>query len=281
MSLCLDRAGTRVDGRWLVRDVSLAVRSGRVKAIVGPNGSGKSTVLRLLGGLWKPTEGRAEIDGSALDGLPRRTLARRVTFVQQDTHIGFAFKVREVVAMGRHPHVGRFGSLSRIDYKAIGAAMERADVAHLADRLANELSGGERQRVLIARSLATEADVVLLDEPTSNLDIDHALDTYMLLRSLAAGGKAVAVALHDLSAVMRWADSAALLHRGRLLASGLVGEVLTDDLVQLAFGVRVERLHCSDGAPALAFSRLDVIARSGSAAVGRGSRISMPPVKED
>ena len=266
MSLCLDRAGIRVDGRWLVRGVSLAVRPGRVIASVGPNGSGKSTVLRLLGGLWKPTEGRAEIDGARLAGLPRRTLARRVTFVPQDTHIGFAFKVREVVAMGRHPHVGRFESLRRRDHRAVGAAMERADVAHLADRLANELSGGERQRVLIARSLATEADVVLLDEPTANLDIDHALDTYVLLRSLASEGKAVAVALHDLNAVVRWADAAALLHRGRLEASGPVGEVVTDELVESVFGVRVERLRCSDGAPALAFDRRGGLAGAGSAA---------------
>ena len=200
-------------------------------ALVGPNGSGKSTVLRLLAGLWRPTKGVATINGTSLAAVPRPALAQRVVFVPQDTHIDVPFSVRDVVGLGRHPHIGRFEAPGPRDAAAIDAALDRADVAHLAHRLVNELSGGERQRALIARSLATEAEVLLFDEPTSNLDVDHSLETLELLQQLAAEGKAVPVALHDLNAVARWADHAALLHEGRLKGCGRASEVFRDDLV--------------------------------------------------
>ncbi len=245
----------KIDGRWLVRDVSLAIEPARVTALVGPNGSGKSTVLRLLAGLWRPTRGRASMDGADLTSMARRLVARRVAFVPQDTHIGFAFSVREVVEMGRHPHVGRFETPGPQDAAAVDAALDRADVTHLADRPVNELSGGERQRVVLARSLATEAEVILLDEPTSNLDIDHSLETLRLLKDLATGGKAVAVALHDLNAVARWADHAALMHAGRLQDCGPVRDILSDGLVEPVFGVEVERILSATGAETLVFHR--------------------------
>lgn len=256
MSLSLRNAGIQIDGRSLIRAVSLSIESERVTAVVGPNGSGKSTVLRLLAGLWKPTEGLAELNGEDLARLPRQAIAREVTFVPQDTHVDFAFTVRDVVAMGRYPHVGRFDSLGPADNDAVGAAMARADVAHLEHRLANELSGGERQRVLIARSLATEAEAILLDEPTASLDIDHSLETLELLQELASEGKAVAVALHDLNAVMRWADRVALMNAGRLLAFGTVSDVLRDELIEPVFGVKVERLLPTNGSQTLVFHRL-------------------------
>lgn len=257
MSLHLRNAGIRRNGRWLVRAVSLMVKPAHVTALVGPNGSGKSTVLRLLAGLWHPTEGAATIDDEELVRLPRRTVARRVAFVPQDTHIEFPFSVREVVEMGRHPHIGRFDALGPRDQAAVDAALDRADVAHLAERRVNELSGGERQRVLIARSMATEAAAILLDEPTSNLDIDHSLEALNLLRQLAAEGKAVAVALHDLNAVTRWADTAALMHAGHLEEWGRVSEVFREDLVESVFGVRVERVYSRTGSETLVFHRRD------------------------
>lgn len=256
MRLSLCNAGIEIGGRSLVRDVSLSVESQSVTAVVGPNGSGKSTVLRLLAGLWRPTDGRAELDGDTLARVPRQEIARQITFVPQDTRIDFAFTVRDVVGMGRYPHVGRFDVLGRADIEAVDAALERADVAHLQHRLINELSGGERQRVLIARSLATEAKVILLDEPTASLDIDHSLETLQLLQELADDGKAVAVALHDLNAVMRWADRVALMNAGRLQAFGTVAEVVRDELIEPVFGVKVERLRPADGIETLVFHRL-------------------------
>ena len=257
MNLVLKHAGIRIDGRWLVRDVSLSIRPKQLTAVVGPNGSGKSTVLRLLAGLWRPTEGRAELEGKSLDRIPRRMIARRVAYLAQSTQIGFAFTSREIVRMGRHPHIGRFDTPSPVDDAAVEAALERADVVHLEDRPVNELSGGECQRVLIARSLATEADAIVFDEPTANLDIDHSLETLRLLKQLAQEGKAVAVALHDLNSVARWADQVALLHEGRLQACDVAERVLRDDLVESVFGVTMERLMASSGVETFVFHRPD------------------------
>lgn len=253
----------RIDDRWLVQGISFDVEAGAVTALVGPNGSGKSTILRLLAGLWQTTEGSVELDGSALHKLRRRDAARRLSFVPQDTGIDFGFSVREVVEMGRHPHRGRFESFEESDRQSVAKALEQADVADLADRPVNELSGGERQRVLIARSLATEAEILLLDEPTSNLDIDHGLEVLMLLRRLANEGKSVVVALHDLNAVLRFADCAIVLDSGRVSSRGAPAEVLTEEIVEAVFGVRLERLHREDGSPVLVFHR-----RDGSSAVG-------------
>lgn len=255
MKLVLKKAGIRIEGRWLVRGVSLTIEPERVTAVVGPNGSGKSTVLRMLAGLWHPTEGNAELDGESLDRMPRRMIARQVAYLAQSTHIGFAFTVREIVRMGRHPHIGRFESPGPADEASVEAALKRADVAHLADRPVNELSGGERQRVLMARCLATEADAIVFDEPTANLDIDHSLEALQLLKQLAREGKAVAVALHDLNSVSRWADEVALLRGGHLAACDSVEKVLRDDLIESVFGVTVERLTASSGTGAFVFHR--------------------------
>ena len=155
MSLQLEQAGLRIGTRHLVREVSLEVAPAGITALVGPNGAGKSTVLRLLAGLWRPTAGRAALDGADLSDLPRRRLAQRISFVPQETRIDIPFTVQELVMMGRHPHLGRFDAPGAADDEAVAGAMARADVAHLAHRLVTELSGGERRRAVIARSLAT------------------------------------------------------------------------------------------------------------------------------
>ncbi|MEJ7617964.1 MAG: ABC transporter ATP-binding protein [Pyrinomonadaceae bacterium] len=170
-SLALHDAGVKIEDRWLARHATLELHPRQLTVLIGPNGSGKTTLLRLLAGLWHPTEGRGTLDGADLRSLGRRFVAQRVSFVPQDTHLAFDFTVRETIAMGRHPYLGRFEREGTDDREAISEAMTRADVAHLAKRVVTELSGGERQRVVIARSLATRARVILLDEPTANLDI--------------------------------------------------------------------------------------------------------------
>lgn len=241
MSLELRAAGLEIEGHWLVRGASFNLRPGRVTTLIGPNGSGKTTLLRLLGGLWRPTEGSALLDGHDLRLTGRRELARQIAFTPQDTHLAFSFTVRDVVAMGRHPHLGRFEREKECDKIAIIEAMERADVAHLADRPVTELSGGERQRVVIARSLATEAGTILLDEPTANLDIAHALDVLELCRKLAGEGKSIALAIHDLNLARRYASEVILVSGGRVVATGAPDEVLSDAAIQSVFGVRAER----------------------------------------
>lgn len=255
MSLRLDGASLRIGPRHLVRDITFEVAPARITALVGPNGAGKSTVLRLMAGLWRPTAGSVTLEGTGLSRLPRRHLAQRVSFVPQETRIDVPFTVQELVMMGRHPHLGRFDAPGPADAAAVEAAMARADVAHLAERRVTELSGGERRRAVIARSLATGSNVILLDEPTANLDIDHVIETLTLLRELAVSGATIALALHDLNVVARWADAVAVLHDGRLHAVGPPGQVLADDLVASVFGVRVERLAAGDGRSTLVFHR--------------------------
>lgn len=255
MNLELRAAGLEMEGHWLVRGASLSLCAGRVTALAGPNGSGKTTLLRLLGGLWRPTEGSALLDGHDLRLMGRRDLARRVAFTPQDTHIAFSFTVRDVVTMGRHPHLGRFERESEHDRSAVTEAMERADVAHLADWLVRGLSGGERQRVVIARSLATSAGTILLDEPTANLDIAHALDVLELCRRLADEGKAVALAIHDLNLARRYASAVVLVSAGRVVAAGAPDEVLSDVAIRDVFCVRAEQAVGQAGEKTFLFYR--------------------------
>ncbi|MFN2455914.1 MAG: ABC transporter ATP-binding protein [Pyrinomonadaceae bacterium] len=255
MKLELHNAGVRIENRWLVRGASLMLRPRTLTVLVGPNGSGKTTLLRLLAGLWQMTEGTATLDGAELSHIRRRDLARRIAFTPQDTHLAFAFTVRDVVLMGRHAYIGRFEREGVRDREAVEAALARADVAHLADRLVTELSGGERQRVIIARSLATQADAILLDEPTANLDIGHALDVLQLCRELAQEGKTVALALHDLNLAARYAAEVVLLSHGRIVAAGTPTEVLSEAALQQVFGVSAVQIAATTGETALFFRR--------------------------
>jgi iron complex transport system ATP-binding protein len=257
VSLACDRAGMAIGERWPIRGASVQLAPGRFVALVGPNGSGKSTLLRLLAGVWPPTEGAVTLDGAPLGRLPRRALARAVTLVPQDTHVAFAFSVREIVAMGRHAHQGRFDREGPADRDAIADAMIRTDVAALAERDATALSGGERQRVLIARSLATEARHLLLDEPTASLDVAHALDVLALCRRLADAGHAVCVALHDLNLARRYATDAVLLRDGTVAAAGPAVDVLTPAAVGDVFGVAVTiaRSGSDDSSGVFVFSK--------------------------
>ena len=261
MTAALEANGISVHrgGRRIIESVTMRVAPGEVTAVVGPNGSGKSTLLRALAGLWPVSEGSVLFDFQPVHRMPRRLVARTIAFVPQDTRIDFAFTVDEIVGMGRHPHRGKFAPETAADRAAVRTALDRCDVAHLRQRSANTLSGGERQRVLIARSLAAQPDVILLDEPTASLDIEHALDILELCRTLAQEGRAIAFATHDLSAVARYASSVALMDRGELLGFGPAAQVLDAAAFRKVFGVRLEILSASDGSPHFAFQRIPKI----------------------
>jgi iron complex transport system ATP-binding protein len=248
--------GIQRSDRWILRNVSLDLGPGTVLALVGPNGSGKSTLLRLMAGLWQASEGRMLLDGRDLHHFRRSDVAQHVTYVPQEARLEFDFSVREIVLMARYPHRGRFDRETNEDKQAVEEGLQRADVVHLAERPITQLSGGERQRVLIARSLATRANILLLDEPTANLDVDHSLDVLELCRSLADDGHAVAIATHDLNAACRFVDQVALIDSGHLIALGKPRAVLTTSNLERAFRVRSETLVGSDGTPLLLFHRL-------------------------
>ncbi|MBN2112636.1 MAG: heme ABC transporter ATP-binding protein [Acidimicrobiia bacterium] len=220
--------GLQVEGAVLLDGVSLEVRAGEVLGVVGPNGAGKTSLLRVLAGETAPTSGRVLLDGRPLARYRPRELARRRALLPQQTLLQFAFRVLDVVLMGRYPH--RESSAER-DLEAAQGAMAAADVAHLAPRLYPTLSGGEQTRVSFARVLAQETPLVMLDEPTTSLDLRHQELVMGLLRSLADDGAAVVAVLHDLNLAARYADRVALMSRGRLAALAPTREVLRADLL--------------------------------------------------
>lgn len=242
-------------GRTVLRDVSVPLARGTVTAIVGPNGSGKSTLLRALCGLMALAGGEVRLDGAPLVELSRRAIARRVAFLPQDTRCDFAFTVDEAVEMGRHPHRGRFASAVARDAEAVDAAMAICDLQHLRGRTIDRLSGGERQRVAIARCLAAEPDVILLDEPTAHLDLEHAIDVLLLCQRLGRSGRSVAVATHDLSATLRFATDVLLLRRGEMAGSGTPASVLTPESCRDVFAVHAEVVQTASGHSSLVFDR--------------------------
>jgi iron complex transport system ATP-binding protein len=237
----------RRGGRSILEHVDLRLGSGELLAIAGPNGSGKSTLLRALAGIWPISAGSILLDQRPIGSLSRREIARRIAFLPQDGRLDFAFTVEEVVAMGRYPHRGRFQRAGRADHAAIETALECCDVSALRHRFINTLSGGEHQRVLIARSLAVQPDFVLLDEPTANLDIEHAMGILDLCRKLAGAGKSVALATHDLNAVARYASRVALIESGHIAHCGERDRVLLPETLERVFGVRAETLSTAGG----------------------------------
>jgi iron complex transport system ATP-binding protein len=240
-------------GRRILSDVAISIQQGSMTALLGPNGSGKSTLLRVLSGLWSPTAGSVTLLADALSRLPRTEIAKRIAYLAQDSRCDFAFTVAEMVAMGRHPHRGQFAPETAHDRRAIGDAIALCDVEHLRSRTVERLSGGERQRVAIARCLAGEPGILLLDEPTAHLDLEHALAVLRLCRALADAGKTVVFATHDLGTAARYATHTVLLSGGRVVASGRPAEVLTPLRCREVFAVETEILTTADGRAAFVF----------------------------
>ena len=223
-----------------VRNVSFDVREGEFLTIVGPNGSGKSTLLRLLDRILLPHEGAISLREKALNQYRRMELARRIAFVSQESVSLFPFTVLELVLMGRTPHVRGSIFEGERDRSIARSVMERLDILHLSNQPVTTLSGGERQRVFIARALAQEADILLLDEPNAHLDIAHQVDVFTILRDLnRQSGITVVSVSHDLNLAAAFSDRIAILVGGSLLAIGAPGEVLTEERIREAFGTAV------------------------------------------
>ena len=235
--------------RPVVADVDLRVPPGGLYAILGPNGSGKSTLVRLLLGALSPERGTVLYAGRAVRAWPRRTLAQQVGVVPQAQAVAFPLTAHQFVAMGRYPHLGLLTRESATDRRAIDRAMERCNVADLAQRQFGTLSGGERQRVRIARALAQEPSVLILDEPTASLDIRHEMATLELLRQLVTReGVTVLVVTHNLNLAARYAHRLLLMSQGRAVAEGPPGKVLSRGTVEQVYAWPVaETVHPGPG----------------------------------
>ena len=223
--------------REVVSDVRLDLQAGDVLALIGPNGSGKTTLLKAVAGLIQ-CEGQVSVLGQSLGALDRNERARRIAYVPQQSSLMAPLEVRDVVAQGRIAHSSSVRALSAMDHRAIDEAMVAADITQFASRPYPALSHGERHRVLIARGLATEAPVLLLDEPTAGLDLEHVQSLLSLLQTLASMGRAVLVVLHPLAEVQEVANAVAVLVDGRIVANGPTSHVLTEELVKKVYNVQ-------------------------------------------
>jgi len=224
--------------RVVVEELDLDVAPGRITAIVGANGCGKSTLLRALARLVVPHAGRVVLDGEALHRRPSREVARLLGLLPQSPVAPEGITVADLVGRGRHPHQRLLARFSAADYAAVAAALEATGTLDLADRSIDELSGGQRQRVWIAMALAQETDILLLDEPTTFLDVAHQIEVLDLLTDLnRERGTTVVMVLHDLNLAARYADELVAVREGRVLASGAPGDIVTPALVQEVFGL--------------------------------------------
>jgi iron complex transport system ATP-binding protein len=238
VALVASEVAVTLGERRAVAGVSFEADFCTITAVLGPNGAGKTTLLRALAGIV-PHGGRIELCGGKIDALAPRERSKRLAFVPQRSQLASRLPVHTVVSHGRFAHRGGLSRLSHADRRAIDTAMMRADVAHLAAREFPELSHGEQRRVLLARALATEARVLLLDEPTASLDIPHALELFATLRALAEDGRCIVVVVHQLDDALRYTDRALLLHGGRQVAFGQTADVITAGNVERVYGVQL------------------------------------------
>lgn len=248
-ALRLEGVAVRLGGRPVLRGVDLRLHRGEVLGLLGCNGAGKSTLLRTVTRVLEPEGGTVRVLGDPSTALSRRELARRVALVPQETRIPFPFRAGEVVLMGRGPHLAWAGFESDRDVAIARDALAQLGIGPLADRSVDALSGGERQLVVVARALAQQADLLLLDEPTAFLDLRHRLQVLEIVRAQAAAGRAALVVSHDLALAARYCDRLALLCEGRILAAGAPWEVLTPARLRQALGVEAEIVPGPAGEP--------------------------------
>lgn len=231
-------------GDFLLSGLDFSVKKGTFTGIIGPNGSGKTTLLKCLVKLLPPAAGKIVLDGKDLAKWTVREIARQVGFVPQRWETGFAFTAYDLVMMGRYPHQKRFSPENPKDRETVRKAMIATKTLHLAERPITEMSGGELQRVIIAQALAQSPDLLLLDEPTSHLDITHQIDLCELLKELNRDlGLTVICILHDLNLAAQYCDQLILLNKGKIYAAGDVEKVLTAHHIEEVYGVKAHIQH--------------------------------------
>jgi iron complex transport system ATP-binding protein len=234
---------SRYGDRVVVHNISVEISPADFYGVIGPNGSGKSTLLKSLTGIIRPFSGSVRIYGKDILRLSPREIARSIAVIPQEVSILFPFTAREIVAMGRHPHVRRFGKESSLDLEVIERSMDETDTSDLADRYIDELSGGERQRVVIARALCQQPEALLLDEPTSHLDINHQVEIFELLTDLnRKRNLAVFVISHDLNICAEYCRELVMMKEGRIYRRGAPEEILTPEIVREVYGAEVSVL---------------------------------------
>lgn len=222
-------------------DVNLALDCGTLRALIGPNGSGKTTLLKLLTGILVPTRGAVSYQERDLRTMTRREIATKIALVPQELNVAFGFTVQQMVMLGRTPHVGALAGPTRKDREVVERVMALTETALFAERVITELSGGEQQRVVIAMALAQEPEILLLDEPTVHLDINHQVEILELVRRLnRERGLTVLATMHDLNLAALYFDDLVMIERGRIVASGKPSDVLNAERIRSVFNAKVQ-----------------------------------------
>ncbi|MBI1263006.1 MAG: ATP-binding cassette domain-containing protein [Rhizobiales bacterium] len=237
MGLQVENLSVTLGGKPILRKLALAAGEARFVGLVGPNGAGKTTLMRAIAGLI-PFEGQVRLGGQALDAMASRQRARAIAYLAQGAESHWPLETRRLVALGRLPHLEPFRRPSRADEDAISRAMVLADIEIFSGRDVQSLSGGERARVLLARALAVEAGLLLVDEPVAALDPYHQIRIMEVLRAYADQGRIVIAVMHDLSLASRFCDQLVLLDEGRVMATGTPDEVLTPDNLKSVYRIR-------------------------------------------
>lgn len=240
MALIATALARRLGARTILEGIDLALEPGLLCAVIGPNGAGKSTLLRLLAGIDRPDGGSVSLGGTAIEGMAPRERARRIAHLPQAIAAHWPLNGRDMVALGRLPHGAGLEAPGVADATAIAGAMTRTDTAAFADRRIDMLSAGERARLALARVLSTEAETLLADEPVASLDPAQQLAAMDALRAEAARGAIVAVVLHDLALVSRYADRVVVLADGRIVGDGPPATALAPDVLERVYGARFE-----------------------------------------
>lgn len=237
-------------------NISFNLFPGKFYGLIGPNGSGKSTLINLLMGTLQPVAGKILFRNKPLGSYKRRTLARHLALVPQDIVIGFDFSVYDIVLMGRHPHIPRFCHPSKEDLAIVERTLKLLDIEYLKERTVTHLSGGERQRVIVARALAQDTEVLMLDEATSNLDIEHTIEILKVLRNnVKMSGNTVIAAIHDLNLAAAFCDELLVFHDEQLYTIGPVRTVLTDTMLKEVFSVTA-KVYQSEQHPRIEYDML-------------------------
>ncbi len=243
---------------WNLSIPELELGNERITCIVGPNGSGKSTLLRLAAGILTPLGGSIRLGDALLPGMSRRSIARCIGFLPQETPPLFDYTVKMITTMGRYPHSSWVGTLTDTDRQAICAALNAVDMHELQNRPLSHLSGGERRRAMIAAVLAQQPQLMLLDEPTASLDIHHAAAVMRLIAGFENNGPRVVLVTHDINLAALFADRLIMLHAGRIAADGPPAEVITPELMEQTYGEDLlVRAHPESGVPMVVARRAE------------------------
>jgi len=227
-----------------LEDVNFSIGEGEFWGIIGPNGAGKSTLLRNISRVLEPSKGQINLNGKNLYRISPREVAREIAFVPEETLITFAFSCLEIVLMGRAPYMRRFALEGRCELLKAKRALKIARAEDLAERPINELSSGERQRVILARALCQEPRIMILDEPTSHLDMSYEVEIFEILKSLQRKSKiTVITVLHDLNLALRYCDHFLLLNNGRVVIQGNASQVMKEDVISAVYGIGMKAIN--------------------------------------